>query len=497
MSNIRVTYSGLIALAAGLTSVLTGAIFTLIVTRRLSPEDFGMWSIIGSMISYFLIAEPVISFWATRQIARGEEVGKTALTSSTIFSLGAIPIYLTLSYYVSQISHSHYNSMLIAVALLPVTFVSQTMSGINLGHKPHATSYGLLIFESLKIPVGLVLVYFLNLGIDGAIVTTVVAYIGKIGMQIYYGRDQLQGKFTLGNLRHWIKHSWLPLYSNLSHVVWSLDVLVYTIITKSVLGVAYFSVSSTIAAVIGNAGLISQAVYPKLLAKGSHNYINENFSRLMYFSIPLLGISLIFSKAALFALNPAYADAYVVVIIYSFRTFFYSITSTLYQILMAIEDIDLEKNYSFRGLAKSRLFLIPTLTNIQYGLYLGSLALVLFVMSSNVTSQVVLVSWWATIALSLQIPFLIYAFLLIRKHIKFSFPIASTTKYVVATLAFMLVFFLTSHLVINYQNSIYSFLPKVLLELFICMSVYLAVTFVIDKRTRILFKSIFGELISK
>ena len=128
LSDIRVTYSGLIAVAAGLISVLTGAIFTLIVTRRLSPEEFGIWAIIGSMISYFLIAEPIISFWTTRQIARGEKIGRTSLFSSTFFSIGSIPIYLILSFYVSQISNLQYNTVILAALLLPVSFVSQTIS---------------------------------------------------------------------------------------------------------------------------------------------------------------------------------------------------------------------------------------------------------------------------------------------------------------------------------------------------------------------------------
>jgi len=55
LSNIRVTYSGLIAFVIGLLSVGTGLVFTLIITRRLAPEEFGTWALIGTMISYFLI----------------------------------------------------------------------------------------------------------------------------------------------------------------------------------------------------------------------------------------------------------------------------------------------------------------------------------------------------------------------------------------------------------------------------------------------------------
>jgi len=38
-----VTYSGLIVFLSGLAGVFFGLIFTLIVTRRLSPEEYGTW----------------------------------------------------------------------------------------------------------------------------------------------------------------------------------------------------------------------------------------------------------------------------------------------------------------------------------------------------------------------------------------------------------------------------------------------------------------------
>jgi hypothetical protein len=217
----------------------------------------------------------------------------------------------------------------------------------------------------------------------------------------------------------------------------------------------------------------------------------------MYFAIPILGITVIFSKPALFALNPAYQGVSMVVMIYSFRTFFYVITNALYQILMGIEDVDIEKNYNYKSLAKSKLFVLPTLTNIQYGLYLSSLTTMLFILSSNKMSQIDAVTWWVIIALCLQIPFLIYAAILVKREIRFSFPYVRTAKYVIATIAFVVVFHFTSAKVIDYKISIYSFLPKVILELFICIAIYLLITFIIDKRTRILFKSIVGELTSR
>jgi len=74
LSDIRVTYSGLFAFFVGLLGIVTGLAFILIVTRSLSPGEFGTWSLIGSIIGYVMVSESIVNFWTTREIARGEHV---------------------------------------------------------------------------------------------------------------------------------------------------------------------------------------------------------------------------------------------------------------------------------------------------------------------------------------------------------------------------------------------------------------------------------------
>ncbi|MEO9277729.1 MAG: hypothetical protein ABI340_08155 [Nitrososphaera sp.] len=494
MSNIRVTYSGLIALAIGLTSVFTGILFTLIVTRKLTPEEFGIWSIIGSMISYFLVVEPLITYWSTRQIARGEQVGKTSLLTSIIFSLGILPGYVALAYFVYGTNH-YFSSMILASILLPLSLISLVIEGVNLGYKPHIISYGLLIFESLKIPVGLILVFFLGMGINGAIIATIAAFLAKIALQIYLARSRLTGKFIKDVVIRWMKLSWVPFYSRISGVWWSLDVMVYSIITGSVIGVAYYAASLTVSQIIGHAGLISQALYPKLLANGTHEHVKENFNRLMYFAILFLTVSTVFAKPALFALNPAYASGALIAIIFAWRTFFYVLTSTFYQILQGIDTTDLEKNLKFAQIKKSKLFVVPTLQNIHYGTYIVVLSITLFILHSYGMKEISMVTWWVTIALILQIPFLIYSGIILRKNIPFSVSITNMIKYGGGACSFVVVYLLTSPFLLHYEIKFYDFLPSLIIELLICVGAFFIVTYLIDKNTRILFKSILKEFI--
>ena len=84
MSEIRPTYSGLISLIVTIITVVFGIIFTIIITRTLSAEEFGIWNLRMAMVFYITVAEPIISYWATREVARGIKSGKTAMVKGSV-----------------------------------------------------------------------------------------------------------------------------------------------------------------------------------------------------------------------------------------------------------------------------------------------------------------------------------------------------------------------------------------------------------------------------
>ena len=151
MSNVRVTYSGLIAFVISIGSVFTGLIFTLIVTRQLTQIEFGMWSLIGGLTAYVFVVQPIIGYWVTREIARDQESGKTALVSNNIFMTIGVIIYVIIVYVVGSQSDADLNILLFAAILIPVNFLQSIISSIGMGFKPHVVQYGFLVFELSKI----------------------------------------------------------------------------------------------------------------------------------------------------------------------------------------------------------------------------------------------------------------------------------------------------------------------------------------------------------
>ena len=57
MSNIRVTYSGLISFTVGLISVFTGLVFLTIVTRSLSIEEYGTWGLLLNLLILYVFLQ--------------------------------------------------------------------------------------------------------------------------------------------------------------------------------------------------------------------------------------------------------------------------------------------------------------------------------------------------------------------------------------------------------------------------------------------------------
>lgn len=493
MTNIRVTYSGLISLLIGLVSVVTGIIFTLIVTRHLTPHEFGTWTLIGGLLTYVIVTESTISYWTTRQIVRGEEVGKTAVFSSGLFSVFAVIVYIIIAYFVSVREGIDPTVMILGAIMVPVSFLSRTISGINYGWRPQAVSYGMLVIEIAKIPAGLVLVYIFDLGLVGAILSVTIAYIISIFIQLIYARDKLKSKIQLNFIKKWIRLSWVTTYPGLSNIIHNLDVLVFSVITGSVIGLAFYSVSNTIASLVTQTGGISRALYPKLLETDKREYLKANLTRLFYFALPFSAISITFMKPALFALNPVYQTASIVVMLLTIQTFIANLSSTFYSALTGIEKVDVNENSTIRDYLKSKLFFIPTLYIIQGSIYIVTLSIGLILWTRNM-SQLDLVTYWAGLALIVQIPFTAYLYKLVKKHFIQVFDHISIIKYVICTIiVFIPIYFLTNQY-LEYEISIYKFLPRLLIFVLLGIGAYLAATYLIDVKTRQLFKAIIGEI---
>lgn len=498
MAGIRVTYSGLITFGIRIISIVTGLVFVIIVTRSLSIDEFGTWGLINGIIIYAMVISPIITYWATREVARGEKTAKTAIFSSGGLSIIGLIIYLAAAYFVGIQSDVDVNVLLFAGVLVPLLFLDQSSVAINLGHKPQAVGYGFLAFELTKIPSALVFVYFLKFGVEGAILASLVAYIVKISVQVFFAREVLQSHFQKKYLKKWLKLFWLPIYRTLPSVFALSDVVVFAIMTGSVTGVAYYTSARTIGFLVNHVRAFNQAVYPKLLQSEKQEFLQENLIKLLYFAFPLMAFSITFAKPALFALNPIYQIAAPIVIVISVRTFLTTLNKALYSANLGMERIDKDlQSISSKDYLKSKLMLFPTIENIKQVVYIGVLALLLYILSSQTESTIDLVFYWVLISLVMEIPVIFYMIYLTKKTFTLKIDKISVFKYLLVSI----VVFGFSGIIIEeyleYKISIFEFLPQLLIFGIVSMLGYLAITYLIDRRTKILVKAIWNEIMKK
>lgn len=497
MTGIRVTYAGFISFGIRITSVITGLIFTLIVTRQLTAEEFGTWGLINGVIVYAVIIHPLVSYWSTRETARKEESGKTAISTTGLLSMVGIGVYLLVAYISGIQSNADIGILFYASILIPVIFINEGLNAIVTGFRPQAKSYGFLIFEITKIPVALILVYHMQLGLEGAILASFIAYIGSIIILIKFARGKLHAKFQKEYVKKWLKLFWVPIYRKIPGLISMSDVVIFSLITGSVIGIAYYTAARTLGFLVYHSRSIGMAVYPKLLEGGHEKILRDNLMLFFYVAFPIMALSIVFAKPGLFALNPIYQIAVPVVILLTLRQFLTSLNMLMFKALQGIEKVDLNKDATFKDYAKSKLILFPTFQMIRHGIYIGSLAVILVFIGTSTENEIEMVTYWALIGLIVEIPLCIYIISLVRKSFTLRLDYSRITKYIFSSIIVFGIIYLAMDEYLVYYESIFEFLPNVIVFVIAGGVSYIGITYVIDIKSRMLIKSIFEELTTK
>ena len=495
MAGIRVTYAGFVSFGIRLTSVITGLIFILIVTRQLSAEEFGTWGLINGVIVYAVIVHPLVSYWSTRETARGESSGKTAISTTGVLSIVGIAVYLLIAYVSGIQSDADVSILFYAAILIPVIFINEGLNAIVTGFRPQAKSYGFLVFEIAKIPVALILVYYLQLGLEGAILSSFGAYLASIVLLLIFAREKIQGKMEKEYVKKWFKLFWVPIYRKIPGLISMSDVVIFSILTGSVVGIAYYTSARTIGFLVYHSRSIGMAVYPKLLEGGHEKTLRDNLMIFLYVAFPIMALSITFAKPGLFALNPIYQIAVPVVILLTIRQFFTSLNVLMFNALQGIEKVDLKKESTFKDYAKSKLILFPTFQMIRHGIYIGSLVVILSIIGTDAENEIELVTYWALIGLIVEIPLFVYILSLVRKSFTMNLDYSRIMKYlIISVILFGLVYVLMEEYLI-YHESIFEFLPSVIVFVIAASLGYVGITYLIDSKTRLLVKSVVKEII--
>ncbi len=493
MSEIRTTYSGLISVSFGLTRIFVGLLFMIIITRTLVAEELGTWALITSLLFYGMILDPIIAYWATRETARKIDTGKTAILGEGILSIGGIGIYIIAAIIIGPQTNADHTTLIFAIILIPVMYLNKVLSSINLGWKPHVLSISNFFADIAKIPLVLLLIYYFDMGVTGIIISFFIGWVIYDVILLWYAKEKIKNKIKKKFFQKWLKISWLPLYPRIAPLISRSDVIIFSIITGSVIGLAYYTAALVIAGLVGYASVFSLGIYGKLLGERNNNYLGHNITLQIYFMILLGGLSIIFADFGLFALNPIYKIASLIVIILTVRIFFQTLNNLFTQILTGIEEVDIKKESKFRDYIKSKLFVVPTIQLIQTALYIGILSFVL-IFTNDSSTQIELVIFWSIIALFIEIPLTIVLSILIKKSVNIKIEKSRIIKYIITAIIVFGIMLMVIDEYIQYNEKLIEFLPSLLIFVTLSALIYLIITVIIDSKIRNLMYAIIDEI---
>ncbi|MEM2498354.1 MAG: hypothetical protein QXR81_08265, partial [Candidatus Nezhaarchaeales archaeon] len=458
---IRLRYTGFIAFIAQGFTVITGVLFTLTITRRLTPEEFGLWQYIGVFLAYFLLPFRPISYWATRFAARGEDIFITVVAMAILMALPASILFVFYSSFMAALASSPLIYFLLCSIQIPALYLELALSSFAYGKRPHISQYAIIIYEAFKVALALWLVVFMNLRLIGAIMAVTATYYVKSFFLAFNLRDLLKGHVIKAQALKLLKLYWLPLYAILPDFIFSFGAVIVTMIAGSTLPVAYLTAASLIGRPVGLTQSLAAGLYPRLLRGPSSRDVEVSFGLTFMFAIPMFIGVLILAQPLLNILRPDYVDITPIVIIVAIHSLSATLPSILSTIVMGVERIDVSERANFKDYIKSRLFLMYTLSYMHGALYL----LLLYAILSTIKSfdLMSLAITWSLISLLTYIPFTVYMWKLAKRMLNFAFPVKSLFKYFVASVPMALLTYLLKPKMLSHQ------LIKALMDLLPCI----------------------------
>jgi hypothetical protein len=401
----------------------------------MTSEEFGAWSFIFYLIGLFALVNGLFPFWATRFVARGRDGAvKTAVSANLFVGIVAIAAYLSLvsvvlsALHVSSIAPAIY--LIAALQILNVYLVAALEACLR-SVKPQAAGYGLLIEEIVKVTLAFTI--FLGFGqlFLGAIAGIVVGASVQAVFYTWLLKNYLRQAIHWGYLREWLKGSAAFVYNIVGGQL--LGFVLYLLVLfggESALG--DYQAAVTFSTVIGYAGSLAFALYPKMLAQECPSDVEASFKNMLMLALPMAAVALTMSTSLLTILNASYSNASPILILLTIDTLIVLVSQFYTQCLVGSETLDAEGKISVRLLVRSKIFKVFTLPYLQAAIALPSVYYILTQMPSAGPVQAATY----VVAVNIIVHAVTFAAIYALMHREFKLTVAwkSVSKYVFAAL---------------------------------------------------------------
>jgi O-antigen/teichoic acid export membrane protein len=492
-TNYGLRSTGLTVFAGRIVSAFTGLLFNLMVARWLSVQGFGTWEVIITLVTISSFPVGTVSYWATRDVARGKMIGRTAFLFGMVLSSIGLALYFGFSFVTYSRIAASLLPFLLGALLVPLSYWSGVANSIVQGHRPAAFGYSLVISEFAKLGVAYTALYVYRLGIEGVIVGLMAAYLVQSLVSTYLVRVTIAERFDPALTRRWSRLAWLPGISYLPTSVAVADTFLAAVAFGTTI-VGYYQIAFIIASVVGYSSSLAFSLYPLLLKGGDQRLPAITIEFTLLFSVPMAAGSIVLAGPILFLFGAKYLPGALGLEILGVMFAIATVSGVVDQTLLGTERVDLDARPKFWDLLRSNLLYVPLVTILAGVLYLVALYASLWLTTSAGYSDSTVVAVWASMLLAMTVGLLMVK---VRRARRFArlVPGVSVVYYLIAASLMALVVYAASGPLLNQGLGTVTYGIRLLALSLGGGAIYFGALFTIDRRFRELARSFLSRLL--
>jgi len=442
---VRVRLSALINFLANIYRTIASFIFTLVVIRRLDPQDYGLYATLLGIANALASPIGIWIYWGSRRHILG--VGgslRGALALGGIYAVLSTPVFIAASYPFTGGSLGYIAlSILILVFYVLLAPLSMVISLVMLYAPDRGGVLGLL-FETVRVALAYVLVVMLGIGVFGAVVgpgiaglvlvisgALILARMGVISIDTRAFRLGFKGSSEAVRI---LKLSALSIPSIVTSALGNLDKAIMGLISSSTIPAAYASISSVPKAFI-TPGAFTSGLYAKILREPRAEDVIDIVIIYSFISIFLASSMITLSVPAISLFNPAYIDGAILFALASLEALVLGYASIFETVAVGSERADV-RGGGLSLIASSPLGRIPLAQMVRAMVCIAAASSAqLALWATGVRDPVALVLPYSIAYMVSSVPYALYVYRLAISKISFRIPWRDILIFTLASLA--------------------------------------------------------------
>ena len=379
LSKVRLRLSGALMFAANLVGYLTGFLFTIFITRRLSEEEFGVWALVGSFITYSLMPFNLVSSWISRDAARGKKILSSAATLFLLLTPISIMIYFSMALgSATAINYDPWTIALGVVILIPYILLTLG-TAIQSGYAPQNLGIARIVFEISKVVLAFYLVVSLRLGLIGAFISLSIAYLIQAVILLERSKALFQRQVSRELIVKWSKGAPVNTIQMVNDVLGATDIVLMSVITGQAIIAGYWQAAIAASALVTSSHVLMSGLGPRLISGGTQKDLDKAFDLTMMFMIPMLFGFVVLSRDILWVLRPAYSEVWMASCLLALAGVIGTLGGFGAVAVSGTDRFDQKDDLSMTEYLRSRIFTLNRLNLIITALYVISVMIYLLI----------------------------------------------------------------------------------------------------------------------